>query len=144
MTSRFFRIPGTAVVHEYLDDEVIIANLDSGIYYSARGVGISIWELLVAGHTQGSAQALLAERYPSASEGLGSALREFVLDACNERLLIEAAAEESTIVIAQQEIHYPQTYQPPVLEKYEEMKDLLLLDPVHEVDEQGWPSRSAP
>jgi hypothetical protein len=26
-----------------------------------------------------------------------------------------------------------------VLQKYTDMADLLLLDPIHEVDEQGWP-----
>jgi hypothetical protein len=28
---------------------------------------------------------------------------------------------------------------PPKLRKYTDMQDLLLLDPIHEVDEQGWP-----
>jgi hypothetical protein len=28
---------------------------------------------------------------------------------------------------------------PPVLERYDDMEDLLLLDPVHDVDAQGWP-----
>lgn len=27
----------------------------------------------------------------------------------------------------------------PILQKYTDMADLLLLDPIHEVDEQGWP-----
>jgi len=26
-----------------------------------------------------------------------------------------------------------------VVEKYTDMQDLVLLDPVHEVDERGWP-----
>jgi hypothetical protein len=28
----------------------------------------------------------------------------------------------------------------PVLNKYTDMQDLLLLDPIHEVDERGWPN----
>jgi hypothetical protein len=28
----------------------------------------------------------------------------------------------------------------PVLNKYTDMQDLLLLDPIHEVDATGWPS----
>jgi len=27
----------------------------------------------------------------------------------------------------------------PILQKYTDMADLLLLDPIHEVGEQGWP-----
>lgn len=142
MSSRCFKIPGTAVVHEYLDDEVIIANLDTGIYYSARGLGIPIWELLVAGNTQEATESLLAERYPSARGDLGLALSSFVHDACIENLLVEVTTEVAANL--HEQIHYPDSYEPPVLEKYDEMKDLLMLDPVHEVDEQGWPSRSTP
>ena len=32
-----------------------------------------------------------------------------------------------------------QVFSPPVVEKYTDMQDLVLLDPVHEVDERGWP-----
>jgi hypothetical protein len=37
-----------------------------------------------------------------------------------------------------------ETMQPPVLEPFGDMQDLLLLDPVHEVDEDaGWPTKPA-
>ena len=32
-------------------------------------------------------------------------------------------------------------FEAPRLEKYTDMQDLVLLDPVHEVDEQGWPQQ---
>jgi hypothetical protein len=32
------------------------------------------------------------------------------------------------------------TFEPPLLEKYTDMQDLVLLDPVHEVDSTGWPA----
>jgi hypothetical protein len=32
-------------------------------------------------------------------------------------------------------------FQPPVLESYSDMQDILLLDPIHEVDDKaGWPN----
>ena len=34
-------------------------------------------------------------------------------------------------------------YQPPVLETYADLQDILLLDPVHDVDETGWPKTRA-
>jgi hypothetical protein len=30
-------------------------------------------------------------------------------------------------------------FEAPVLNRYTDMQDLLLLDPIHEVDETGWP-----
>jgi hypothetical protein len=35
-----------------------------------------------------------------------------------------------------------QPYEAPALHKYNDMQDLLLLDPVHDVDETGWPNIS--
>jgi len=29
----------------------------------------------------------------------------------------------------------------PVLERYTDMQELLLIDPIHDVDETGWPRR---
>jgi len=29
----------------------------------------------------------------------------------------------------------------PVLERYEDMQDFLLVDPIHEVDDSGWPNK---
>jgi hypothetical protein len=34
-------------------------------------------------------------------------------------------------------------YAAPTLQKHTDMQDLLLLDPIHEVDETGWPSVKA-
>ena len=33
----------------------------------------------------------------------------------------------------------PASFSPPVFEKFMDLQDLLLLDPIHEVDEIGWP-----
>ena len=30
-------------------------------------------------------------------------------------------------------------YTAPAVQKYDDLEDLLLLDPIHEVDEAGWP-----
>ena len=37
---------------------------------------------------------------------------------------------------------WPDTYEPPTLKKYDDMADLLLVDPIHDVAaETGWPER---
>jgi hypothetical protein len=32
----------------------------------------------------------------------------------------------------------------PCLQKYTDMEELLLIDPIHEIDEVGWPSARPP
>jgi hypothetical protein len=36
----------------------------------------------------------------------------------------------------------PARFVEPALNKYTDMQELLLLDPVHEVSEAGWPSKA--
>jgi hypothetical protein len=34
----------------------------------------------------------------------------------------------------------PLVYTPPAIERFDDLADLLLLDPIHEVTEPGWPA----
>ena len=69
-------------------------------------------------------------------------LTVFLAELINEKLLIEHdelkdeknASEDATFF-------YPEEYTPCVLEKYDEIKNLLLIDPIHAVGEQGWPAK---
>lgn len=121
---------GTGIIHEVLNDEVIIANLNEGIYYSIRESGIIIWQLLLAGHTLSSIEALFTEKY-----GVIPSLASFVHRLLEENLLVYTEHPASSIP----SLCWPVTFRPPTLERYDEMKNLLMLDPIHEVDEQGWP-----
>lgn len=122
----------TGIIHELLSDEVIIANLNDGIYYSIRGSGILIWQLLLAGHTLSFIESLFAEKY-----GETPSLATFLDRLLEENLLISAPSSSSSLP----SLNWPTTYSPPELERYDEMKNLLKLDPIHEVDEQGWPQQ---
>jgi len=122
----------TGIIHELLDDEVIIANLNEGIYYSIRGSGILIWQLLLAGHTLPSIESLFSEKY-----GAISNLAPFLDRLLKENLLISAPNSSPSTP----SLSWPATFFPPGLERYDEMQNLLKFDPIHEVDEQGWPQQ---
>jgi len=132
-----YQIPNAAIIHELLDNEVILANLDSGIYYSIRGVGVPIWQCLLQGYGLTAISAVIAARYGA---DFSAELKSFVHELVQESLLIEV---EPLNPVADS-ISWPKEFSAPTLEKYEEMKNLLMLDPIHEVDEQGWPSKSSP
>ena len=40
-------------------------------------------------------------------------------------------------------IAWPDIYAPAVVERHGDMNDLLLVDPLHDVDDTGWPRRSS-
>ena len=61
-----------------------------------------------------------------------------------EEELIEEATHEapaSTVCAAPVSSGGPrQPFRPPVLERHSDMQDLLVLDPIHDVGEMGWPN----
>src|SRR4029077_17954546 len=53
------------VIHETIDDEVIVINLASGSYYSLKGAGTDVWDVLQSapGAGVGAIAAAVARRY---------------------------------------------------------------------------------
>ena len=68
-------------------------------------------------------------------------LEAFMERLVNENLVarISEAAPSATATVPKGSIRF----ESPTMEKYGDMQDLLLSDPIHEVDEAGWPRPQA-
>lgn len=135
------------VIHETIDGEVIIINLATGTYYSLKGSGADIWELVQQPAGSGESEIIdaLDARYSAPRIRLEATVRSFLFELVQEGL-VSPAPEGSDAGLA--EFLEPnrgddaqQAFEPPMLEKFTDMQDLVLLDPVHEVAEMGWPQR---
>ncbi|MBV9311929.1 MAG: PqqD family protein [Solirubrobacterales bacterium] len=130
-----------AIVHETVEGETIIVNLDSGSYFHMDGLGAYVWQCLVTGAdadevTQAiAAHHRLEDRVPDDVDAL---LYQLSDEGLLEELPSDAAANASAPLPALPTA----SYSPPLLNKHTDMQELLLLDPVHEVDETGWPTRA--
>jgi hypothetical protein len=139
---RQFVINAPAVVSEIIDGEVVIMNLTSGNYYSSDNVGAVIWGWIEGGKTLRNIEQLLSLRYAADAEDLTAALTVFV-----DRLIAEKLVREIELVptLATDNGHALKgaagggRFVAPELHVYTDMQDLLLLDPIHDVDEAGWP-----
>lgn len=131
-----YEIKSSAIIYELLDDEIILANLETGIYYSLRGSAIPIWQLLISRHSSSSIGQIFTERY---QRDVSSTILPFIDELLKEDLLVERPFDLNPDLPS---LLWPKEFSVPSFEKYQEMKNLLMLDPIHEVDEQGWPSRS--
>ncbi len=130
-----YRINNPKVIHETFETEVVIVNLESGNYYSVGGSGIEIWRRLRAGLMTPDIIAGLGVNGDSAR------ITAFLDELEREQLIVrdETGAQSEKL-----EARAPGVpFVPPTLEKFTEMRDLLLLDPIHEMDEAGWP-KAAP
>jgi hypothetical protein len=59
-----FKINQPGVIGEVIDNEAIIVNLDSGAYYSLRGPGADIWQMIDQGATIAAIIDQFARHYP--------------------------------------------------------------------------------
>ncbi|MEZ4726587.1 MAG: PqqD family protein [Caldilineaceae bacterium] len=143
--SQSFRVNSPTVVSEVFDDEIIIIHLDSGAYYSLSQSGADIWQLLQSGATLSEITANLAATYALRPAAIESTVQQFVAELAQEQLLIpqNTATQPSQpfaapVVGAAVPSRYGR-FVAPALHKYTDMQDLLLLDPIHDVTESGWP-----
>jgi hypothetical protein len=141
-----FRVNSPKIVHETIDDEVVMIDFDTGNYYSLDKVGAEIWGHIARGASVGQIARALAECYGTPDGVMGEAVHGLVAELQAENLIIEDRAgrpqtQSGSGLPAQLTAETALSpFEPPVLHKYTDMQELLLLDPIHEVDESGWPS----
>lgn len=126
------------VSSEVIDGELIIMHLKTGKYYSSSGTGPLVWSCLVAGMTAASTRDLVASCCGVSPQSIETDIDEFIASLALEQLLHESSAEADPVTPPGIET---QVYSKPELQVYSDMKDLLLLDPIHDVSEDGWPMR---
>lgn len=134
-----FRVNTPSVISEIVDNEAIIVNLDNGAYYSLRDTGCVIWRLLEQGATTAQVITQLSQQYEGETAVVTSAVQQLIAELQAEALVSprnEAATSPSLAFVAGND--HP-AFTEPVLEKFTDMSDLLLLDPIHDADAEGWP-----
>ncbi len=151
-TDSWLRINTPRVVHETIDGETVILNLDNGNYYSLLGLGAQIWRYIENGAPVYEIVEKVKNDYASNGTDVDGSLKKFVSELCREGLTVSYKADTNEGFRWPAEIGSPDAngdkrlfFSVPVLNKYSDMQDLLLLDPIHDVDEEaGWPTNKAP
>jgi len=130
--------PKPSIVHEKFGDETIIVNLDSGSYYSIQAVASVIWGFVVDGVSEADILRRIKAEFAGSGDAISSGTTEFL-----DRLVAESLVnvEDMADGVGEHEAGVPdKVFSVPVLQKYTDLDEMLLLDPIHEVDEQGWPT----
>lgn len=143
MRHAYMKINQPQVVHEAFDDEVVIVNLDTGNYYSLEGAGADIWREIERGALVEEISEATTHRYDGAPDEIKTAVNKLLDELQREELvtLCESPDREPVGLLSDNHSNGAgkQPFQIPVLNRFTDMQDLLLLDPIHDVDETGWP-----
>jgi coenzyme PQQ synthesis protein D (PqqD) len=133
-----FCVSSANIHSQKFDDEVVIIDTASGVYFSLRGSAVDVWSLIEANGSRASIAAALAARYDSDQAAIGAAV-EHCLSQFVAHGLIRKTTSHDAAKLDSFKNGARQPFVEPLIEHFTDMQDLLLLDPVHDVSEGGWP-----
>lgn len=125
------------VLHERLDGETIIVNMKTGRYLSLQGAAADLWHLVAVRVPRRQWMSLLDQVYEQPAEADVDQFTSLCLD---KELIRETQSSSVSEFAWPTDIRrLPWSLQPP--EEFDDLADLILIDPVHDVDADGWPSK---
>ncbi len=137
---RVFRANSPDVVAEIIEGEAVLVHMGNGRYYSLQNSGAAAWSLLAAGAPEVRVAEALAAHYGVPAERLAGDLAALITQLQAEDLLVadpDAAADSVNGLTHE----FGSQWETPQLQVYTDMEDLLLVDPIHEATDEGWPNR---
>ncbi len=147
---QIYKINPHGIIFEVIDGEVIVLNINSGEYYNMTGTGALIFQLIVDGKAYSEVVDQILCRYVGCSERISLSVSGFIEELLEEKLIIKipedlnnssAISLEAFNINAVLSAVNKSEYLEPNMNKYTEMADLLLLDPIHQVQDAGWPNK---
>lgn len=136
-------VPKAAVTWDEIGGEIVAINLANGHYHSLRETARDAFVLFAAGVSVPDVVAALAATGPSADE-VAADVGRFVTDLVAAGLVVDAGTPGGDTPVGDgpdvaTRFDGSRAYGAPMLETYTDLEDLMLLDPVHDVDDRGWP-----
>lgn len=132
-----YRLNAEKMFFDMADGQAVVINFLSGIYFGSSALGSVVLERLVSGKAPekiaGAVKAL-----PGCPEDFDAQLSDFIARLREKEILLDG----ETVPGGGEEIGDMALADGFVLtlDEFSEVQDLILADPVHDVDvEQGWP-----
>jgi hypothetical protein len=139
-----YMIDKSRFVFEQFDKEMVLINLEDGLYFNISDTGTEVLHLLEQGLSVAEILDVLSARYVNKDE-LPALVEGFVAELGKQGILLplpQGAPASSVSTAKETPRNGAETsFAPPVLTRYDDMQEILLIDPIHQVSDQGWPNR---
>lgn len=134
-----YKINEPGVVAQVVEGEALLIAFETGKYYSSADAGGLIIEAIQQGASLTRIVAAFS-RAGSSAEAIQSGVVAFVEQLVTEQLIVPSQAQPTSDWAPASML----TFRTPVLHTYTDLEDLLVLDPIHDVDAAGWPVARVP
>lgn len=139
---RKYQIDRSRIIFEQFEDETVLVNTETGYYYSLSNTGSEVLRLLEDGCSAADLPTILFGDSEEAQERR-TMVQKFVERLADESIITARASDCPSQISGERgpPLYGPGIdYVPPVLERFDDVRDLLLIDPIHQVDQEyGWP-----
>ena len=135
-----FGVASPQIVSEIIDGEAVILDLRCGRYWTTDGVGAEVWRVASEGLPRGRIVLSCRNYFPDhdvVENDVHALLDDFVAAG----LLVH---RDESMPSDESAPKWPPTYTAPVLQCYDDLADMMALDPVHDVGATGWPTPLTP
>jgi hypothetical protein len=131
-----YKLAGVNIVFEVFDGEIVAVHLDSGKYYSLKDSAAYVWNAMLANQSNLAISQRLSSHYQLDEALTLNQIDDFIHQLVQEGLLVANGDSPDPTGLLEQ----PQgLYVAPTFAVFSDMQEILLLDPVHDVDDAGWP-----
>lgn len=138
-TSIKYIINPSGIASENFGDETIVIYISKGRYYSLAKSAVFMWSALSSPITAIILAQEVKNTYNISLDTAEKDVSGFISILKNEGLIIET---DLAIEVTKEQVLSAESekYEAPIIQTYTDMEDLILLDPVHDVDsKEGWP-----
>lgn len=132
------------IASSLLDDELVLINLSTGVYYSMQDVGCVVWQLVDRGFSVAETVAAIAARYGASADRVKVDVHTLLEQMLAERIFVPAASARAPGACLPAVGDAVPSYVSPVLHVYRDMEDLLALDaPMPDMEDVPWKGRGS-
>lgn len=119
---------------EDFDEEIVLIHMQSGIYYTLKGSGPAILRVFQNGcSTEDIKDFLVSRANPEWSRNVDDYMAQLFAEG------ILMPTDKLPLVLP--DLSSLNVQEMPILEKFDDVSDLIKLDPIHDVSDLGWPNK---
>jgi hypothetical protein len=137
-----YSINVAAVVSEVIDGEAVMLHRVSGDYFSTDGIGCLVWQWVGDGQSRDRIVKTLKTKFEADPAEIEMAVDAFLAELVAHELVREIGRDtgsQAETGIESQPQARP-VFARPILHVYSDIRRMLLLDPIHDVAQTGWPA----
>lgn len=127
------------VVAEVIDGELVAIHLGSGCYYHSNKSGSVIWQLVENGQSINEITVNLSKIFSIEKNKSNEIAIAFVKKLAKEKLIKKLSEDEKIKQTKKMNKLKSLEYETPTLKKHTDMRELLLLDPIHDIGDEEMP-----